>query len=228
MVYTYSWFPYLKSSGPAFIRQNQVDPWIKDQLKITLLFTILPVQLTHLGRVMHICISKLTTIGSDNGLPPGRRQAIIWNNAGIVLTGPWRTNCSEILIGIHAYSFKKMHLNMLFSKWRPFCLGLSVLRNPVSCSRTCPMLSFRTITVSKYLYHSITLILPAAEWHGGCESQERLSTNGGSAHWAHQPRRGSTLQPTTSTTTGAISGRHTSTTTLHKASVTDTCGYFCF
>ena len=34
--------------------------------------------LTHWGRVMHICISKLTIIGSDNGLSPRRRQAIIW------------------------------------------------------------------------------------------------------------------------------------------------------
>ena len=28
---------------------------------------------------------KLTIIGSDNGLSPGRRQAIIWTNAGISL-----------------------------------------------------------------------------------------------------------------------------------------------
>ena len=33
--------------------------------------------LTHWGRVTHICITKLTNIGSDNGLSPGRRQAII-------------------------------------------------------------------------------------------------------------------------------------------------------
>ena len=41
--------------------------------------------LTHWGRVTHICVSKLTIIGSDNGLSPGRRQAIIWTNAGILL-----------------------------------------------------------------------------------------------------------------------------------------------
>ena len=35
--------------------------------------------LTHWSRVMHICISKLTIIDSDNGLLPGRCQAIIWN-----------------------------------------------------------------------------------------------------------------------------------------------------
>ena len=37
--------------------------------------------LTHWGRVTHICVSKLTIIGSDNGLSPDRRQAIIWTNA---------------------------------------------------------------------------------------------------------------------------------------------------
>ena len=33
--------------------------------------------ITHWGRVTHICVSNLTIIGSDNGLSPGRRQAII-------------------------------------------------------------------------------------------------------------------------------------------------------
>ena len=33
--------------------------------------------LTHRGRVTHTCVSKLTIIGSDNGLSPDRRQAII-------------------------------------------------------------------------------------------------------------------------------------------------------
>ena len=46
----------------------------------------------------HICISKLIIIGSDNGLSPDRRQAIIWTNAGLLLIGPLGTNFSEILI----------------------------------------------------------------------------------------------------------------------------------
>ena len=45
-------------------------------------------ELTHWGLVMHICVNKVTNIGSDNGLSPGRRQAIIWTNAGILLIGP--------------------------------------------------------------------------------------------------------------------------------------------
>ena len=75
----------------------------------------------------HICVSKLTTIGSDNGLSPGRRQAIIWTNAGILLIGPLGTNFSEILIGIQTFSFEKIHLKMSSGKRRPSCLGLNVL-----------------------------------------------------------------------------------------------------
>ena len=33
----------------------------------------------------HICVNKLTTIGSDNGLAPSQQQAIIWTDAGILL-----------------------------------------------------------------------------------------------------------------------------------------------
>ena len=83
--------------------------------------------LTHWWRVTHICVRKLTTIASDNGLLPRWYQAIIWTKAGILLIGPLGTNFSEILIGIYIFSFKKMHLKMLSGKWRPFCLGLNVL-----------------------------------------------------------------------------------------------------
>ena len=83
--------------------------------------------LTHWGRVTHICISKLTISGSDNGLSPGRRQAIIWTNAGILLIWTLGTSFSEILNEIHAFSFKKRHLKMLSAKWQPFCLSLNVL-----------------------------------------------------------------------------------------------------
>ena len=74
-----------------------------------------------------ICASELTIIVSDNGLSPGRRQAIIWTNAGILLMGPWGTNFCEILIGIPTFSFKKMHLKMSSAKWRPVCFGLNEL-----------------------------------------------------------------------------------------------------
>ena len=75
----------------------------------------------------HICVSKLTSIGSDNGLSPSRRQAIIWTNARILLIGPLRKNFSEILIGNQTFSLKKMHLKLSSAKWRLFHLGLNEL-----------------------------------------------------------------------------------------------------
>ena len=85
--------------------------------------------LTHWGRMTHICVSKITVIGSDNGLSPERRQAIIWTNPGILLIWPLGANFSEIAIGMHLFSFKKMHLKLSSGKWRPFCLGLNVLKH---------------------------------------------------------------------------------------------------
>ena len=70
----------------------------------------------------HICVDELAIIGSDNGLSPGRRQVIIWTNAEILLIGPLGTNVSEILIGTHKFSFKKMHLEMAFILPRPQCV----------------------------------------------------------------------------------------------------------
>ena len=58
---------------------------------------------------MHTCISKVTTIGPDNGLLPDRHQAINWTNAGILLIGPLGTDFSDILIEIHIFSVKKMY-----------------------------------------------------------------------------------------------------------------------
>ena len=83
--------------------------------------------LTHGGRATQICISKLTIIGSVNGLSPGQRQAIIWTNAGMLLIWTLGTNFSEILSEIHTFSFKEMYLKISSAKWRPFCLGLNVL-----------------------------------------------------------------------------------------------------
>ena len=82
--------------------------------------------LTHWGRVTHICVSKLTLNGSDNGLSPDWCHAIIWTNAEILLIGHLGRNFS---MEIHTFSFKKMHLKMSSGKCRPFCLGLNGLKS---------------------------------------------------------------------------------------------------
>ena len=83
--------------------------------------------LTHWGKETHICVCEHANIGSDNGLSPNRRQAIIWTNGGILLIEPLGTNFNEILIEIHTFSFKEIRLKMSSAKCRPFCLGLNVL-----------------------------------------------------------------------------------------------------
>ena len=89
-------------------------------------------ELIHWGWVTHICVGNLTIIGSDNGLSSVGRQAIIWTNAGILLIGPLGTKFSQILIAIHTFSFKKMHLKLSSAKCLPFCLGLNVLKTTAS------------------------------------------------------------------------------------------------
>ena len=100
----------------------------------------------------HLCAGNLTIIGSDNGLSPGRRQAIIWTNAGILLIEPLGTNFSEISIEMQTFSFKKMCLKVSFAKWRPFCLGLNVLNDkgvwPPSSLMTRTRLSYVVNTTS--------------------------------------------------------------------------------
>ena len=78
---------------------------------------------------MHICFSKLSIIGSDNGLSAGRRQAIIWTNVEILLFGPLGTNHSEILIEIYIYisfhenAFENIVWKMVVILSRPQCIN---------------------------------------------------------------------------------------------------------
>ena len=54
----------------------------------------------------HICVGKLTIIGSDTvTCPPGRRQPIIWRNARMISIGPLGKKFSEILIENRILSF---------------------------------------------------------------------------------------------------------------------------
>ena len=61
-------------------------------------------------------LSSLVIIGSDIGLLPVMRQAIIWTSADLLSIGTWGTKFSEILIEIQTLSFKKMQLKMC-EKW---------------------------------------------------------------------------------------------------------------
>ena len=96
--------------------------WVQHQA-----ITCMGAELTHWGRVTHMCVNKITVIGWDNGLSPGRRQAIISTNDGILLIRTLGTNFSVILSEIHSFSFEKTHLKMSSAKWRLSRLGLNEL-----------------------------------------------------------------------------------------------------
>ena len=67
------------------------------------------------------CIDNLNIIGSDNGFFPGRRQVIIWTNAGLLLTGPHR-NKPQLHFNRSSYMYiffqeNEMYLKMSSVKW---------------------------------------------------------------------------------------------------------------
>ena len=74
----------------------------------------------------HICVSNLTTITSDNGLSPGRCQAITWTNAGILLIGPSGTTSVKLYrnsyIFIESNAFKNVVYKMVSISSRPQCV----------------------------------------------------------------------------------------------------------
>ena len=115
-------------NGSVWIsRVSQSNGTIYRQQVINLIWLTHKTWLYHWGRVTHICVNKSISIASDNGLSPGRRQVIIWTNAGILSIGPLGTNFSEILIEIQTFSLKKICLKLSSAKCRPFCLGFNVL-----------------------------------------------------------------------------------------------------
>ena len=121
-----SWnYVIIGSGNGLLLKRSQAITWTNADLVGCYLYVY--IISSQWGRVTHICVSKQTIIGSYNGLSPGRRQAITWTNAGILLIRPLGKKFNEILIQIHTFSFKEMHLKMLSGKWRPFCLGLNIL-----------------------------------------------------------------------------------------------------
>ena len=67
----------------------------------------------------------INTLRPSDANMPCRWQAIIWTNAGILLTGPLGTNFSEISIEILTVLFTKMCLKGSSAKWRSFCVGFN-------------------------------------------------------------------------------------------------------
>ena len=100
----------------------------------------------------YICVSKLNSIGSDNGLSPGRRQAIIWTNPAILLIWPLGTKFREMLIAIHTFSSKKIYLKMLSGKMA------AILSRPQCVNPLYTEFLWSNTNIFFTLFHSSTLI----------------------------------------------------------------------
>ena len=107
-IYRCSWYHALPSWTCYWWSQDHTAAVMRPENSIMINKTYI----THWSRVTIMCVSKLTIIGSDNGLSPDQHQTSIWTNVEILLIWDWGTNLSEILIEIHAFPFKKMHLKM--------------------------------------------------------------------------------------------------------------------
>ena len=146
LVLQFYWVFPLSTFGKTLLLLSWIYPYCIVSFVLLFVFCLNIVIIlfpTNWGRVTHICVSKLTGIGSDNGLSPGRRQAIIWTNAVILLIRTLGTNFSEILSEIHSFSFSKMHLKMLFATWRLFGLGLNELNELGSSFQVISHLTWR-------------------------------------------------------------------------------------
>ena len=127
---------------PIEILNLYIIKWIWKRSLLTHMARIpckVQLHLAHWGRMTHICVGELAIFGSDNGLSPGRRQAIIWTNAGILSIGPLGTNFSKILIEMQTFSFKKTHLKMSSGKKsailsRPQCVNGLLVYTITGCS----------------------------------------------------------------------------------------------
>ena len=86
-LYTVAWAWYQYSAGPTFIKADQLDPWIKDQIKITLLPTISHLLLPNFVSCGRACPSHMT----QNLVTVGAK---LWT-ADRFLVDPWSMDYAD-------------------------------------------------------------------------------------------------------------------------------------
>ena len=107
--------------------------------------------LTHQGRVTHICVSKLTIVGSHNGLSPCRRQwwyIVNWNLKN-KLKGNYNRNSN---IFIQENAFENLVCEMAAILSRPQCVKKMILSdvNGIQVQHLHTCLSRSTPVCNKY------------------------------------------------------------------------------
>ena len=80
---------FLKSAAQWYITGKKINQGYILAIHLFIGTLLFKYELTHWGRVTHLCVSKLIII--------------IWTNAGILLIDLFGTNSSEILIEIYTF-----------------------------------------------------------------------------------------------------------------------------
>ena len=117
--------------------------------------------LTHWGRMTHTCVGELTTIGSGNGLSPGRRQAIYLNqcwhtiNSNLRNKFQWnRKRNSYILIQENVFENVVCEIASILP--RPQCVNRSLS----TCMLAAPLATFaRTVIINSLYLFAICIIV---------------------------------------------------------------------
>ena len=112
------------------------------------------------------------SIGSGNGLPPVRRQAIAWSNADSLSIGPIGSNFIENWIEILTFSYKKIRLKMSSAKWRPFCPGGDALNTYLM---TWPVYDKKDFVYTTTMSLTYVLMQQQFMWHRNQKSDECIS-----------------------------------------------------
>ena len=88
------------------------------------------------GRMMHRCVGNIIIIGTENGLSPGRCQAIIWTNDGILLIGPLpnKLQCnhnqnSYIFIQENTFENVVCKMSTILSRPQWQCVEINLMRS---------------------------------------------------------------------------------------------------
>ena len=121
----------------------------------------------------HIFVSKLTIIGSDNGLSPERRQAIIGTNAGILLIWIWGTNLNlkrNAYIFSQANALENVVCEIAAILSEPQCVETLTMRGPSYSKSTqhylcccCPV-SLRHQDISTHEFDYVELLRSYISW----------------------------------------------------------------
>ena len=131
-------------------------------------------KLTDWSQVTYGCVSNLTIINSDNGLTPGRQQAIIWINAGwniinwtLGIKLQWNLNRSLCtFLPVNAYENVVGKMGAILP--RPLCVSHLTLTSYLSGPKI-----LQDPHVSRYRYKSFSLQWRHNE-HDGISNHRRL------------------------------------------------------